>query len=102
MSTPSRVQGQQPSEQLMQLASGYMVSSALYTATKLGIPGLLKDGPKSTKGLAQSTGSHEDSLYRLLRALASAGVLNESAPRTFELHPVGGTQPAARYESCQG
>jgi hypothetical protein len=101
MSTPGRVQGPQPSEQLMQLASGYMVSSALYTATKLGIPGLLKDGPKSTRELARTTGSHEDSLYRLLRALASAGVFNESSPRTFELTPVGELLRADRDDSVR-
>ena len=101
MSTPSRVPGPQPSEQLMQLASGYIVSSGLYTATKLGIPDLLKDGAKSTRDLAQATGSHEDSLYRLLRALASAGVFNESLPRTFQLTSVGELLCAGRDDSVR-
>jgi predicted transcriptional regulator len=73
----------------MQLASGSIVTAALYTATKLGVAELLKGGPKSTRELAQATGAHEDSLFRLLRALASAGVFNESSPRNFELTPVG-------------
>jgi len=101
MSTPSRVQGPQPTEVVMQLASGYMVSSALYTATKLGIAELLKTGPKTSQELAAATGSHEDSLYRLLRALASAGVFQESATRTFELTPVGDLLQADRDDSVR-
>ena len=78
MSTPGQAQGPQPAEQLMQFATGYMVSAALYTATQLGIPDLLKSGPKSSQELAASCGAEEDALYRLLRALSSIGVFNES------------------------
>jgi hypothetical protein len=88
MSTPSRAQGPQPSEQLMQLTTGYMVSAALYTATKLGIADLLKNGRRPTRDLAAASGTNEDALYRLLRALASVGVFSESSPRTFELTAV--------------
>jgi O-methyltransferase domain/Dimerisation domain len=88
MSTPVRAQSPQPSEQLMQLTTGYMVSAALYTATKLGIADLLKNGAKSTRQLAAATATNEDALYRLLRALASVGVFSESAPRVFELTPI--------------
>jgi O-methyltransferase domain/Dimerisation domain len=88
MSTPGRAQGPQPSEQLMQLTTGYMVSAALYTATKLGIADLLKNGPRPTRDLAAATGTNEDALYRLLRALASVGVFSECSPRTFELTAV--------------
>jgi hypothetical protein len=101
MSTPSRVPGPQPSEVVMQLASGYMVSAALYTATKLGIPDLLANGPRSSKELAAATSSHEDSVYRLLRALASVGVFHESAPHTFELTPVGELLRAEREGSVR-
>jgi len=88
MSTPGLAQGPQPSEQLMQLATGYMVSAALYTATKLRIADLLKNGAKSARELAAATGTNEDALYRLLRALASVGVFSECSPRAFELTPV--------------
>jgi hypothetical protein len=89
MSTPGRVQGPQPTEQLMQLATGYIVSSALYTVTKLGIPDLLKNGAKSAQELAGACRGNEDAIYRVLRALATVGVVTESSPRSFELTAMG-------------
>jgi hypothetical protein len=99
MSTPVRAQGPQPTEQLMQMATGYAVSSALYTVTKLGIADLLKNGAKSTRELAHDCGANEDALYRLLRALASVGVFSESSPRVFELTAVGEPLRADREDS---
>jgi hypothetical protein len=87
MSTPVRAEGPKPTEQLMQFATGYIVSAALYTATKLGIPDLLKGGAKSTRDLAAGCGAQEEALYRVLRALASVGVFSEVAARTFSLTP---------------
>jgi ubiquinone/menaquinone biosynthesis C-methylase UbiE len=80
--------GPQPAERLLQLATGYMVSSALYGVTSLAIPDLLKAGSKSVAELAISTGTHEDALYRILRALASIGVFEENPARTFSLTPL--------------
>jgi len=77
--------GPRPGEVLMQLATGYMASAALYAAAKLGIPDILKSGPKPTTEIALACGANEDAVYRLLRALASAGVFNETSPRTFAL-----------------
>jgi len=89
MPSPVQAQGPQPVEQLIQLATGYMATSALYAATKLGIADLLKEGPKSTRDLAHATATNESALYRVLRALASAGVFTEVSPRTFALTPAG-------------
>jgi ubiquinone/menaquinone biosynthesis C-methylase UbiE len=94
MSTPAPAQGSpqpaapQPAERLMQFATGYMVSSALYGVTSLGIPDLLKSGSKSVDELALLTGSHEGALYRVMRALASIGLFAENPTRTFSLTPV--------------
>jgi SAM-dependent methyltransferase len=72
----------------MQFATGYMVSSALHGVLALNIPDLLKAGSKSVAELAVSTGSNEDALYRVMRALASIGLFNENPMRTFSLTPV--------------
>lgn len=83
------IQSQLPPEaQFLQIVSGCFVSSAIYVAAQLGIAGLLHDGPKTAKELAAATGSHEHSLYRLLRALASVGIFSESADRTFANTPM--------------
>jgi ubiquinone/menaquinone biosynthesis C-methylase UbiE len=82
---PAQGAGPEPAEQLMQFATGYMVSSALHAVTALGIPDLLKSGSKSVAELAVSTVSNEDALYRVMRALASIGVFSENPARTFSL-----------------
>jgi O-methyltransferase/methyltransferase family protein len=89
MSTPASGKAPQPAEVLMQFAAGYIVSAALYTVTKLGIPDLLKTGPKAAEKLAREAGANEDAVYRALRALSGIGVFSEVMARTFALTPVG-------------
>ncbi|HEU5336228.1 MAG TPA: methyltransferase [Terriglobales bacterium] len=72
----------------MQLANGFMMSSALYVVTSLNIPDLLAQGSRPVSELARSTGANEDALYRVLRALASVEFFVESAGRRFELTAV--------------
>lgn len=85
MSEPQSVP---PPRQMLQLASGYFVSQSLHAAARLGIADLLADGPLATAELAARTGTHEPSLYRLLRALAAVGVFQETDARTFTLTPL--------------
>jgi hypothetical protein len=72
----------------MRLGTGYWVSQCVYVAALLGIADLLKDGPRSPAELAKATGTHERSLYRLLRALASVGIFAEDAEGRFSLTPL--------------
>lgn len=80
-----------PPVAMLQIIQGFWVSRAVYVAAKLGIPDLLKDGPKTTGELAAATGTHSGSLYRVLRALDSVGVFTESANQRFALTPLGAT-----------
>ena len=77
-----------PPVALLQMMTGYWVAQALYVAAKLGIADLLWDGPLSTQQLALATDSHAPALYRVLRALASAGVFTETRPSHFGLTPL--------------
>ncbi len=72
-------------EKILELTRGFQLSQCLFTATALGIPDLLKDGAKSCEELAQATQTHAHSLYRLLRVLASTGIVTEIAPQQFEV-----------------
>jgi len=81
--------GPRPGEIIMQLGTGYMTTAALYAVTKLGIPDILKSGPKPTSEIAKACGAKEEPVFRVLRALASAGVFTETAPRTFALTQEG-------------
>jgi hypothetical protein len=73
----------------MRLVSGFQVSQAISVAAELGIADLLGHGPRDADQLAATTGSHPRSLYRLLRALAGAGVFREDADGRFALTPLG-------------
>jgi O-methyltransferase domain/Dimerisation domain len=74
---------------LMQLATAFKGSRAIYVATDLGIPDLLASGPKSSEELATATKTHPSSLRRLMRALCAVGVFREAEPDRFDLAPMG-------------
>lgn len=73
---------------LRAMIDGYRLSQMVYVAAKLKIADLLNAGPLTVKDLAQRTGTHEDSLYRLLRTLAGSGVFTETEGPTFQLSPL--------------
>jgi hypothetical protein len=82
-----------PAVEVLRIASAYQASRALYVATRLGIPELLADGPKSAEDLAAGTRAHAPSLRRLMRALAAFGVLVEQVDGRFALGSLGGCLP---------
>ena len=77
-----------PEAQLMQLVAGCFVSQAVYVAAKLGIADLVADGPKTAEYLSEKTGTDERSLYRVLRALSSAGAFTEDGKKAFANTPM--------------
>jgi SAM-dependent methyltransferase len=76
-----------PAGQVMQVITGYWHSQALYVAAKLELADRLTAGAKSAEALAVETSTHADTLFRLLRALASIGIFRETSPRKFENTP---------------
>src|SRR5262245_45648288 len=81
--------GVPPHAQLVQMATAQWVSHILYVAAKLSLADHLASEPKSAEELAGPTGAHAPSLYRLLRTLASLGVVTQDAKRRFALTPLG-------------
>lgn len=76
---------------MLQMIQGFWVSRAICVAAELGIPDLLKDGPRTSEELALAIGAHAPSLYRVMRALASVGVFIEDDRERFASTPLGGT-----------
>jgi len=76
-----------PAMHVFQLATGYVISTALQLAVQVGVADHLAAGPRTARELAAATGTNEDALYRVLRALASVGVFDEVEPRRFALTP---------------
>src|SRR5216683_5678170 len=70
-------------KQLLQARNGLIIHQALCAAAKLGVADSLERGVSTTAEIAAELKVNEDALYRLLRALASQGVFEESGPRTF-------------------
>jgi hypothetical protein len=83
------VSDERPSVVLRRLVNGYQVSQAIHVAATLGIADLLAGGARESDDLAAETQSDAQALYRLLRALAAVGVLEEREGRRFALTPVG-------------
>lgn len=77
--------------EMLELLTGHFRAQAISTAAALGIPGLLKDGPKSSEELACATGAQPQALHRLLRALAGIGVFRQNENGDFEVTPLAAT-----------
>ena len=75
-------------DQLMQMIFGFSLSRSISVAAELGVADHLTDGAKTADELATKLGVHARSLYRVLRALASAGIFSEDAEKRFSLTPL--------------
>src|SRR5262245_60110758 len=84
-------QQENPNEAMLQLICSFWTSRAVCVIAKLGIPDLLHEGPKTAAELATATGTHTASLFRVLRALCSVGILNSDEQGRFSLTPVSET-----------
>lgn len=74
---------------LLEMIAMRHIPQALHVVAVLGIADLVADAPKSGDELAQITGSHGRTLYRVLRTLAAAGVFAEDKMGRFRLTPLG-------------
>jgi hypothetical protein len=76
-------------EQLTRMIASAALSRAICTIGELGVPDHIKAGsPEPVETLARLTGTHERSLYRLLRFTASYGVFRELGDREFDHTPL--------------
>jgi O-methyltransferase domain/Dimerisation domain len=79
-----------PQQVLMQMTLGMWAVQAVATAARLGIAdALAQSQPQDAATLARAVGADAGALSRLLRALASIGVLAEPLPRQYALNDVG-------------
>jgi SAM-dependent methyltransferase len=78
-----------PERQLLgQMLVGPWIAQGIHVAAELGIADWLAEGPRTARELATLTGAHADSLYRLLRALASVGIFAQDDRGRFCLTPL--------------
>jgi hypothetical protein len=74
---------------LVEMAMAYSRSRVLCAAARLGVADALGDEVRSVGFLAEKCQADATALYRLLRALASIGVTEETTPEHFRLTPFG-------------
>ncbi len=75
-------------DELRQVIDAYQLARCVQVAAELGVADLLKDGPKPTAELARVCQAHPQALFRLMRALASAGIFVQQADGCFALNAV--------------
>jgi hypothetical protein len=91
-----------PAGKLLEMIAGRHIPEALHAVAVLGIADLLADGPRNSDQLARQTGTHAPSLYRILRALAAAGVLAEDEAGRFRLTALGQPLRSEVADSVRG
>jgi ubiquinone/menaquinone biosynthesis C-methylase UbiE len=75
---------------LLQMLAGAWVTQVVSAAAALGIPDALEQHPtRSSQQLAVDAAASPDAVHRLMRALASLGVVSEPAPGQYALTPIG-------------
>ena len=84
-----------PAAALRAMIAGYEAAQTIYVAARLDLADLIARGMTSSRELAEATGSDEGALHRVLRALASLGVLRDVGDRRFELTERGRCLQAA-------
>ena len=77
------------SARIRELLAGVRLSQSISVAASLGVADALADGQRSAEELAGALGCDAAALYRLLRALADAGIVHEDGDRRFSLSELG-------------
>lgn len=76
-------------DRAFELVNGFRASALVQLACELGLPDRLAEGARGAADLAAAAGVLEDPLRRVLRALASMGIVEESSPGTYALTALG-------------
>jgi len=73
---------------LMRIIVSKWLSKPVYAAAELDLAGCLSDGPLTVESLADRCGADASVLYRMMRALACAGIFSELEDGRFGLTPM--------------
>lgn len=89
-------------DHVFDLINGLWKSQTLYAGIELGVFDVVTDYPKHAVELADQLDIDRDAGYRLLRALGSLGLLEETTDRRFSITPAGELLREAHPESLHG
>jgi hypothetical protein len=92
-----------PAAQIVNLLWGKAIATSLSAIAKLGVADQMsRTEPVSAESLAEATGSHGPSLYRVLRMLSGIGIFQEHAGQRFSLTPLSETLRSDAPDSVRG
>jgi Dimerisation domain len=74
---------------LLRLVYGAQAAQIIYVAAKLGVPDILKDGPRTSAGIGAAVEVEASTLRRVLRGVSSLGVCAEVEANRFALTEMG-------------
>lgn len=74
-----------PNAALVEMAMAYSRSRVLCAAARLGVADALGEAERDIHTLAEACHADADALYRLLRTMASIGLVEETSPGQFRL-----------------
>jgi O-methyltransferase domain/Dimerisation domain len=78
-----------PQAVILQLVMNVWATKAAATFARLGIPDLLAAGPLPADVVAERAGANPDAVYRLLRGVATIGLVEARDERSFSLTDLG-------------
>jgi hypothetical protein len=81
----------EPASQMLSLLNACLTTQALHVAARLGIADELRGGPRRIGDISAALGAQPDALDRLMRMLASIGVLTAGESGAYQLTPLGET-----------
>jgi len=90
-----------PAQVLAGLLAGAWLAQALAVVAKLRIADLLDAGPRTPAEISAATDTDAAAMYRVLRALAGAGVFAEDESGRFGLTPLAGPLRADAGDSIR-
>jgi hypothetical protein len=91
-----------PSEQMFRMITGLWVSQAIGTVADLGIADALAGGAGTAAEVAARVSADERSVFRLLRACATVGIVTHDEQDRFALTPLGATLRSDAAGSMRG
>jgi O-methyltransferase len=78
-----------PALELLEDSTGFVYPAALGAVAQLGVADHLAQGPRSLEELAEATATHAPFLHRVLRLVATRGIVGEDSLGRFYLMPRG-------------
>ncbi len=91
-----------PAAQMLQMLVGHWPARALHVMAACGLADAMSAEPRTVAAIAAATSTRADALARVLRLLATLGVVAREGDSAYRLTPLGATLRADAPDSVRG